>query len=537
MSISGYLAILQQRKLTVIFTAMIVTFIAFLGAILSKPVYQATAKVQVSTAPRGSLDFIDYNLDYTDRLMNTYLHIAKSGPVLDQLRQQFQLAEAPTVDVAIIANTELMRLSVEAANPRLASNLANALAQILITQSTQSATQREQEAQTEVDVQLAQAEQALMLAQENYDRLLNATPRLAEKIIAATRDIDEKKTTYSSLVKQQEELRMRERFLRNQLAIVDPATAPRQPLYPNLWLSTVLGLVLGLVGGVGLAFLFEHFDDRLRSVSQIETIAQATILGELPKVPQPRPTLFFKDFGALTNPLLRLYTNLQIHTGAALPKVLLITSTLPNEGKSTVATGLAYLLQRSGQRVAIVDCNLRHPQLHDYFNIPNSIGLSNVLRNQAPLPQALCATIAPLLKVLPGGTHPEGDLITLHYARLATLVQQLKEQVDVVLLDGPALTLAPEGGALAALSEGTLLVVGTDQVRQDALADSIHTLRQLPTKVLGVVINRVDGRDASRPRLLLPVAPAPSELQTREEQPALAQPTAAMIQPAFSKKS
>ena len=83
MSISGYLAILQQRKLTVIFTAMIVTFIAFLGAILSKPVYQATAKVQVSTAPRGSLDFIDYNLDYTDRLMNTYLHIAKSGPYSD----------------------------------------------------------------------------------------------------------------------------------------------------------------------------------------------------------------------------------------------------------------------------------------------------------------------------------------------------------------------------------------------------------------------------------------------------------------------
>ncbi|MCE7986088.1 MAG: hypothetical protein DYG89_33340 [Caldilinea sp. CFX5] len=536
MSVRDYLAILWQRKFIIIITTAIVMLVAMIGALLLKPVYRASVKLQVSTAQRGSLDFIDYNLDYTDRLMNTYLHIAKSGPVLEQLRQQFHLAEAPVVDVTIIANTELMRLSVEGANPRLASNLANALAQILITQSTHSTTQREQQAQSDLEAQLAQAENELMLAQQSYDRLLKATPRVADKIIAAARDIDEQKSIYSSLVKQQEELRMRELFQRNQLSIIDPAPVPQHPLYPNLWLTSVLGLALGIVGGVGLAFLFEHFDDRLRSRSQIEVIAQTPILGELPKVQPPRPTLFFKDFGALTNPLLRLYTNLQVRTGAALPKVLLITSTLPNEGKSTVATGLAYLLQRSGQRVAIVDCNLRHPQLHAYFNIPSSTGLSNILRNQATLPQALCATIAPLLKVLPGGTQPEGDLITLHYAKVAMLVQQLKEQVDVVLLDGPALSLAPEGGALAALSEGTLLVVGTEQVRQGALADSIHTLRQLPTKVLGVIINRADGRDVSPPRLLLP-APQQGEVQPREEQLAQAQPTAAIIQPALSKKS
>jgi len=532
----AYLAVLRQRKFIVIITTAVVMLVAFGGALLIQPIYQASVKLQVATAPRGSLDFIDYNLDYTDRLMNTYTHIAKSGPVLEQLQQQFQLTETPTVDVAIIANTELMQLSVEAVNPRLASNLANALAQILIAQSAQAATQREQEAQIDIEAQLALAEKELALAQENYDRQLNTTPRMAEKVVAAVRVIDEKKTTYDSLAKQQEELQMRERFLRNQLSVVDPATAPSQPHYPNLWLSAVLGLALGLVGGVGLAFLFEHFDDRLRSVNQIEAIAQATILGELPKVPQPRPTLFFKDFGALTNPLLRLYTNLQVHTGATLPKVILITSTLPNEGKSTVVTGLAYLLQRSGQRVAIVDCNLRHPQLHAYFNIPNNTGLSNLLQNQATLPQALCATIAPLLKVLPSGTQPEGDLITLHYAKLATLVQQLKAQVDVVLLDGPALSIAPEGGALAALSEGTLLVVGTEQVRQGALADSIYTLRQLSTKVVGVIINRVDSRDASQTRLLLP-APQHSKEPAREEQLALSQPTTALIQPALSKKS
>lgn len=536
MSVSAYLTILWQRKFVVLITTLIVMLVAFTGALFIKPIYQASVKLQVSTASRGSLDFIDYNLDYTDRLMNTYLHIAKSGPVLEQLQQQFHLREAPVIDVAIIANTELMRLSVEAANPQLASNLANALAQILITQSTLAATQREQEAQADLRTQLMQAETDLTLAQESYDRLLNATPRMADKIITAAREIEEKKATYSSLVKQQEELRIRERFQRNQLTVIDPAAVPQQPLYPNRWLSALLGLALGLMGGVGLAFLFEHFDDRLRSANQIEVIAQTPILGELPKVQPPRPTLFFKDFGALTHPLLRLYTNLQVQTGAALPKVMFITSTLPNEGKSTVATGLAYLLQKSGRRVAIVDCNLHHPQIHGYFNIPNSIGLSNVLRNQATLSQALCATIAPLLKVLPSGAQPEGDLITLYYPKVATLVQQLKEQVDIVLLDGPALSTAPESGALAALSEGTLLVVGTEQVRQGALAHSIQTLRHLPTKVLGVIINRVDAKEASQPRLLLP-APQAGETHPREEHLALVPPTTAIIHPALSKKS
>lgn len=531
MAATDYVMILWQRKFVIASTTLIVMLVAFLGTLFTAPVYEATTKLQVSTAPRGSLDFIDYNLDYTDRLMNTYIHIAQSGPVLDQLVQNFHLPERPVVDVTIIANTELMRLSVAAANAHLASNLANALAKILVDQTELGTDRRSHLAQTELDAQLAQVEGALTLAQQAYDRLLNTTPRNADKIISISREIDLKKNMLAALTKQMEELRVRDIFQNNLLTIVDPALPPQRPLYPDPWVNLLLGLTLGLIGGVGLAFLFEHFDDRLRSSMQIAALTQTIILGEIPKVKRISSLLFFKESSLLSNALLRIYTNLQARQNSTQPKVLLVTSTQPAEGKSTIVTGLAHLLAQGGQRVIAIDCNLRAPQLHEYFKIANQHGLSNVLQQQVTLEQALCATIAPLLKLLPSGTSQDSALITFRYPLLATLVQQLKQQADIILLDAPAFGAAPEFGALAALADGVVLVVNARQVRPHELAATSRELQQLHTTVIGAIINCADTMDGYVPRAImagppqLPVEPLTLPAQNRS-----------LIQHAFSKK-
>lgn len=536
MSVRTFLAIIYQRKFIILGTLLTVVGVAYFGSLAIPPIYQANTKLQVATAPRGSLDFIDYNLDYTDRLMNTYIHKAQSGPVLGQLVQQFQLQAAPTIDVAIIPNTELIQLAVEAANPVLASDLANALAHILVAENEQTIGQREQQARTDLEVQVASVKSALAEAQQNYNQLLTAVPRAAEKIITVSRDIDQQQTLYGSLQQQLEELRLREIFQRNLLSIVDPATPPQQPLYPNLRLNLLLGLALGLIGGIGVAFLSEHLDDRLRSRAQVEDLTQTIILGELPRVRQLRPTLFFKEFGALSNAFLHLYTNLQARTDTSLPNVLLVTSTMPNEGKSTIVTGLAYLLAKGGNRVTVVDCNLRQPQLHEHFNLANSSGLSNLLQNQADLAQATCSTITPYLKVIPSGTSAEGDLLAFHYQGFAALLQQLKQQSDIILLDGPSFQVAPEIGTLLALSDGIILVINPQQVRQDALYTTSHTLHQLSANLIGAIINGVEATGAYAQRTIRPFPPPLLEPPILEPQPFPA-PNPGFIQPALGKKS
>lgn len=211
----------MRRKFIFVITLIFTVLAAAMGTRLITPRYEAAATLRVATATSGSVDFIEYDLNYADRLMNTYLNLATTRPIVQQLAQRLDLSEplgevAELFELEIPANTELIRVTAQHPNPERAAAIANTLSAILI---------------------------------EENERVYTGEDR-----------------AYAYRV-----------------AVVESAIPPESPATPNLGLNLALGLLLGTAGGLGLAFLFENLDSTLRSVKQIEEATGLLALAHLSK--------------------------------------------------------------------------------------------------------------------------------------------------------------------------------------------------------------------------------------------------------------
>lgn len=262
MELRTYGTILWRRKWMLVSTLVVTMGVAILGSKWISPLYAAETKLQITTAARGSLGDVQYDLNYSDRLMNTYTYVVQSGPVKQALMKQLKLdlSALPTFTAEVIPNTELIRIRVLAPTPQLASDAANALGQILIQKGMQLAANNNQDRQQNLDEQLTQINQALDQAQQQYDQLLASTAADSSDFGAALRSIQQKRDLFTALAVQEQELKTRTVIQSVHLAILDPATPPISPVRPNWPLNLGLSLATGLVAGLGLAFLFENLD-------------------------------------------------------------------------------------------------------------------------------------------------------------------------------------------------------------------------------------------------------------------------------------
>ena len=219
LELRDYWSVLMRRKFIFVITLIFTVLAAAIGTNFITPRYEAAATLRVATATSGSVDFIEYDLNYADRLMNTYLNLAATRPIVRQLAQRLDLSEplnevAELFELEIPANTELIRVAAQHPNPERAAAIANTLSAILV---------------------------------EENERVYTGEDR-AYKV-----------------------------------TVVEPAIPSELPATPNLWLNLALGVLLGTAGGLGLAFLFENLDSTLRSVEQIEEATGLLALAHLPK--------------------------------------------------------------------------------------------------------------------------------------------------------------------------------------------------------------------------------------------------------------
>lgn len=327
------------------------------------------------------------------------------------------------------------------------------------------------------------------------ERSKNNTERLYSLVLERTKDSD-----LASMVRV------------NNISVVDDALVPRGPSKPNVPLNLALGLVGGLVLGVAFAFGRELLDRSVKHPEDVERELGLTFLGLLPQLAEgssqrtygrreapkydltQRPELVVHALPAssVAEAARAVRTNIVFMAPDKPHRVILVTSAAPSEGKTTVACCVAIAMAQAGQRVALVDCDLRRPRLHRVFGAGSSAGVTTALLDPARLESAIFDTEVPNLQVIPCGPIPPNPAELLHSEAFGRFLDSLRDRFDRVVLDSPPVVPVTDAAILSARVDGTLLVVRALRTTKDLVRQGARALRDVGGNVIGVVLNAVD---------------------------------------------
>jgi polysaccharide biosynthesis transport protein len=326
------------------------------------------------------------------------------------------------------------------------------------------------------------------------------------------RDADTYRQLYEGLLQKLKEAGVSAGLRSNNFRIVDAARAPSAPVEPNIPRNLLFALVLGSATGVGLAFLLEGIDNTIRSTEQAQLISGLAPLGIIPlgsksarEGPHPKRLVIASSKEAvelvtqvrpqsqMAESYRALRTSLLLSNLGAPPKVIMITSALPQEGKTTTSINCAVVLAQKGVRVLLIDADLRRPSIHKTLGMGPRSGLSNVLTGSTTLEQAIVrTTVLPNLDVLPAGTPPPNPAELLASTNMRDVLVQLQQQYDHVVVDTPPSLSVTDAVVLSPRADAVVLVIRSGQTTKQALRRSRDILAQVNAKVVGVLLNAVD---------------------------------------------
>ena len=492
MELRTYIEILWRRKWIIIITILLTEIIVIIGTLITKPVYSTSTKIRIAAASTGAISYSDYM--YADRLMNTYVELATTTPVFDDLKQQLGLNILPPIKVVSIPNTELLQITVEDQNPVLASSVANTLSSILINQSLQLYSGTGRSSSEILNTQVLVMEQQVNEARLNYLSLLSNDPDNADGIQTAKQKLDIEQQMYNSLLDQYEQTRLNEAIRQNSISVVEPAVPPIKPSKPNKGLNIALGFLVGMVGGLGLAFLFENLDTTLYTTNQIESITHLPIIGEVPEVDQTNSFSLLDSNIAFGEAYRRIRTNI---FSVDFPiRSLMITSADQKEGKSSIIANLAYTMAKSGLKVVVIDADLRLPSQHKLFTIDNQIGLASILKETAHFPQAIRTTKYDGVHVIPSGPLPSNPSELLGSDNMKKIIEQVSKVFDIALIDAPSAMAVTDASVLAPMVDAAVLVVSRGKSNSHDVQSVITQFNQIKVRWIGIIVNRAELKES-----------------------------------------
>jgi succinoglycan biosynthesis transport protein ExoP len=390
-------------------------------------------------------------------------------------------------------------------------------------ESTLSA-ERERAAKAIINDYRASVERENMLQQAFKDQQHDAD-LIAEKSVQYNilkRETDTNKQLYVGLLEKLKETGVSTSMKAANIRVIDPAYPPKKPDSPRIPLNLSLAMLLGLSMGIGAAFLQEHLDNSFKTAGEIERFLQLPALASVPAVAastngnghslyararhmagEKYPAAIVPSWNriegngqntALAEAFHELRTSVLLSTAKHPPKTLLVTSAKGGEGKTTVAANLAVSLAQLGEKVLLIDADLRRPSLHNFFGIPNTSGLVNFLTGN-PDWQSLLSHPTPIgLAVLPSGPIPPNpaDLLSSEY--MPGLIREAAKEYKFIVLDSPPLLNLADSRILATLVDGVILVVGGGITPRELVHRAYASAVDAGSHVLGATINFADTR-------------------------------------------
>jgi capsular exopolysaccharide synthesis family protein len=440
LEIRDYLRLFRRNWMLITASMLIGLILGGLASVLVKPTYTAETQLFVSLQNSGTVAELQQGNTFSQARVQSYVKTVSTPIVLQPAIDTLGLHEtadslAKRVRATTDLNTVLIKISVDDHSAVQAAALAQAI---------------------------------------------------SKSLINAVESLEKPKTGGSSPVA---------------LSIVSPALAPSAPAAPNVRLNLLMGLLAGFLVGVAGAVLRTLFDSRIRGEADLRRVTNAPLLGGIAF-----------DADASKNPLLtqvghqspraesyrQLRTNLQFANVSGKAKSVVVTSSLPGEGKSTTAVNLAIALAQAGQVVCLVDADLRRPMVAEYLGLERNAGLTTVLIGDADVNEMMQPWGEDNLFVLASGKIPPNPSELLGSDEMKQLVNQLEQAFDTVIIDVPPLLPVTDAAVLSQHVGGVMVVVGAQKSRVQDIEKSISALTLVGARILGVVLNRlpVRGPDA-----------------------------------------
>ncbi|WP_370332373.1 polysaccharide biosynthesis tyrosine autokinase [Mycolicibacterium hippocampi] len=278
------------------------------------------------------------------------------------------------------------------------------------------------------------------------------------------------------------------------------ASIPDDPVVPRTIPNLLTGLALGVILGIGLAVLRDMLDNTVKDRESLEETTGTAIVGSIPLDKDRRKQAaisFDNENSPIAEAFRKLRTNLQFLAVDNPPRVIVVTSSVPSEGKSTTAINVALALAEADHNVVLVDGDLRRPTLHRYLDLVGTVGFSTVLSGGATLDEALQKTRFPGLTVLTSGAIPPNPSELLGSMSAKRLLTELRSQFDYVIVDSTPLLAVTDAAILAAGADGVLIMVRFGQTKREQLTHAVGSLESVGAPLLGAVFTMVPTRGGS----------------------------------------
>ncbi|WGZ92636.1 MAG: polysaccharide biosynthesis tyrosine autokinase [Candidatus Thiothrix putei] len=311
------------------------------------------------------------------------------------------------------------------------------------------------------------------------------------------REVTTNQELYQNLQQRLKEINIAGGVVANNIAIIDPAQTPLKKFKPNLSTNLLFGGLLGLLLGISAAFMREFLDDTVKDINELERVTQLPVLGVMAETTdantrQLATATISKPRSVIAEAFRSLRTSLRFSHQRDDTPIIFITSTSPNEGKTTTASNLACAYASAGNRVLLIDADLRNPSLHKTLGIHAPNGLANYLSGALDNRELIQTTDIPNLYLLPAGSLPDDPAELLSSPHMHSLLASAKRDFDQIILDGPPVLGLADALILASQSSATLLTVRAEYTRMVMLENALTRLRRAQAPLVGILLNRVD---------------------------------------------
>jgi polysaccharide biosynthesis transport protein len=429
------------------------------------------------------------------KLQLELVRFGEQNPSVISLKQQVQALEA---DLNLRYRETLAGRNLKGSG--LVDFQSSGLQESMVSDFTKAETQR---------VALEQQINALVYVSSAYRDRANRLPQLEQAQRELTRQLEVSLTTFKTLRAKLEEFKIAENQTTGNITMVTPPTVGQEPISPKNGQNIAIGSFLGLFLGAAAAFVLDSTDRRVKTAQEAQQLfPDYSILGRIPDFQQKEMVVTSKlMFGKSTRTPGRLmarntgsdqeneaFRSLQANLrflNADMPiKAIVVSSSLPREGKSTVAANLALVTAELGRKVLLVDGDMRKPSQHRIWRQNPDVGLSNVLTNQSKQEEAIIE-VEPNLYLLTAGTPPPNPVALIDSSQMGILIGEWTKTYDLVIIDAPPLTVAADATLLSKKASGIVFVMRPNVVDKDAALQSQEILEQSEQNVLGMVLNGI----------------------------------------------